>query len=262
LPPSGITKVDYPEEFPSLPPWTSFSSVTSPNDSNTASDINVLANKIPHLDEEQSWYYYLAEIALRKQANSIIDLLYRRGELDWMENAEYLLRQAPLRESELDHWYSLLPPNLRFNADKGTSNELAFLLECRQLQWRQIAYRPLLYYALHRSDTDSYFHRVLPLAQKCLEYAALMIRRQLRQHYHAGTWYSQRSIASCTLLILSAQLRGLPLYVPDWRSLISLSLRALALWEADAQDLGQARVIIETILNKMSPATNEVLLHT
>ena len=203
-------------------------------------------------EEEQSWYYYLAAIALRKEATSIINLLYRPGELSWMENVEHTISQAALQENQLDQWRTLLPSTLKFDADDGAPEDLAFILECRQLQWRQMSYRPLLYYALHRPSTDPYFHHVLPLAQKCLDLCALTIKRLLRPHYYEGTWFIQRAIASATLLILAAQIRGPPLYVSGWRSLVSSSLQALADRKTDAQDLGQARLILAKIFDEVA----------
>ena len=203
-------------------------------------------------EQEQSWYYYLASIALRKEANSIIHLLYTPGELSWMDSVEHVTHQAALQESELDQWYTLLPNTLKFDADEGAPDDLAFILECRQLQWRQMSYRPLLYYVLHQPNEDPHFPHVLPSAQKCLEYCALTIRRLLRPHHYEGTWFIQRAIATATLLILAAQIRGPPLYVSGWEALVSSSLQALAVWKADAQDLDRARLILQRILDTVS----------
>ena len=202
--------------------------------------------------EEQSWYYYLACISLRKGANSIINLLYRPGERSWLENVEHSMSQAVVQENELDQWHTLLPPTLKFDAFDEAPDDLAFILACRSLHWRQISYRPLLYYALHRPDTDPYYGHVLPLAQKCLDYCALTVKRLLRPHYYEGTWFIQRAMASATLLILAAQIRGPPLYISDWESLVSSSIQALANCKEDAQDLNRARLIIKTIFNKLT----------
>lgn len=219
---------------------------------NATPDREVLPLNVGQQQEEQSWYYYLASIALRKEANSIIDLLYRPGEHVWTNNIEHMVSQAALQEHELDQWQTLLPDTLKFDANDGAPEDLAFILECRQLHWRQISYRPLLYYALHRPDTDPYFHHVLPLAQKCLHYCTLTIKRLLRPYYYEATWFIQRNIATATLLVLAAQIRGPPLYVPNWKVLVSSSLRALAIQKVNAPDLGRAQLILERILDKVS----------
>jgi hypothetical protein len=181
-----------------------------------------------------------------------MNLLYKPGERSWVDNVEHMIHKAALQASELDQWRTLLPAMLKFDTDEGASEDLAFILECKQLQWRQISYRPLLYYAIHRPNTDPYFHHVLPLAQKCLEYCALTIRRLVRPYHYEATWFIQRAIATAALLILAAQIRGPPLYVSDWENLISLSLRALAIREAGAPDLGRARLVLERILENVS----------
>ena len=253
LPPSGITNHDFPSELPSLPSWTSVRGGTSDQSSSTTPNWGSISSHVVQQQEEQSWYYYLAAIALRKEANSIVNLLYRPGELGWMDNVDHMIHQAALQESELDQWRSLLPATLSFDAEaEGPPEDLAFILECRQLQWRQMSYRPLLYYALHRPDADPYFYHVLPLAQKCLEFCVLTIQRLLTPHHYEGTWFIQRSIATATLLILAAQIRGPPLYVSDWKNLVSLSLRTLAVRKAEAQDLGRAHLILKKILDQVS----------
>ncbi|KAL6794017.1 hypothetical protein J3E68DRAFT_405732 [Trichoderma sp. SZMC 28012] len=252
LPPAGITSLHFPREFPSLPSWTSFHGSVNENSSNTNSNWQILPSSVIQQQEEHSWYYYLACIALRKKADSINDLLYEPGEHVWLANVEHVMAQAILQEHELDQWRTILPKTLEFDADDGAPEDLAFILECRQLQWRQISYRPLLYYALHKPDTDPYFDRVLPLAQKCLQYCALTIKRLTRPHYYEATWFSYRAISTATLLILAAQLRGPPLYVHNWQALVSLSLRVLAARTARAAYIDQARPVLETLLKHVT----------
>ncbi|KAK4064308.1 hypothetical protein Trihar35433_7825 [Trichoderma harzianum] len=176
----------------------------------------------------------------------------RPGEHVWLANVEHVMAQAILQEHELDQWRTILPKTLEFDPDDGAPEDLAFILECRQLQWRQISYRPLLYYALHKPDTDPYFDRVLPLAQKCLQYCALTIKRLTRPHYYEATWFSYRAISTATLLILAAQLRGPPLYVHNWQALVSLSLRVLAARTARAAYIDPARPVLETLLKHVT----------
>jgi hypothetical protein len=250
LPPSGIASLEFPSEFPSLPLWTSVHG-PSENTPDTASSSESFPLNVVQQEEEQSWYYYLACIALRKQANSIMKLLYQSGEVNWINNVDRMISQVGLLEAELEQWQALLPITLKFDPNEANPKDLAFILECRQLHWRQISYRPLLYYALHKPSRDRYFHLVLPSAQKCLDYCALTIKRLLRPHNYEGTWFIQRAIASAALLILAAQLRGGPLYVPDWEKVVSLALRALAIRERDAQDLGRARLVLEKVLESV-----------
>ena len=241
LPSSGVASFEFPSEFPSPPPWT-------------ARTISTMTEYLPpsvvQHEEEQSWYYYLASIALRKEANSIIHLLYRQGEQYWLDNVEHSIHQAALHEGELDQWRTLLPDTLKFDTDQSV--DLAFILECRLLHWRQILYRPLLYYALNHQETDPHFHRVLPSAQKCLEYCALTIRRLVQPHHYEGTWFIQRAIATATLLVLAAQIRGPPLYVTDWKLLVSSSLQVLAVWKTESQDLARARLILERLSDRIN----------
>lgn len=248
LPLSAIINLEFPSEFPSLPSWTSIQN----NYSNAMPNLECLPTNVVQQEEEQSWYYYLASRALRKKANSIVNLLYHPGQLSWVENIEHMISQAALQENELDQWRTLLPAALQFDDTPDDAPEdMAFILECRQLHWRQIAHRPLLYYALHQPRTDPYFYHVLPLAQKCLDYCALTIKRLVRPHYYEGTWFIQRAIATATLLILATQIRGAPLYVADWRSLVSSALQALSRWKADAQDLDRAQLILRKIIDEL-----------
>lgn len=54
--------------------------------------------------EERGWFFYLAEISLRRTINDALDLLYRNGEKHWMNNIKLLVSQHEEQERQVLLW--------------------------------------------------------------------------------------------------------------------------------------------------------------
>jgi hypothetical protein len=191
LPQSEIADFEYPNLFPSppSPAVTDISSRTSPAlvhqqpDELDFSHIlgapeTVVSTPLPPVDnldirrhskklcnEEESWYYYLTEIALRRIGNRIINTFYRQDHCTWMD-IKPLISIALEFDVQVSAWSANLPPAMqqyetsssirapRFDSPindrhSSASKELSWAIENRLLEMRSWLYQPFLYYAIH-----------------------------------------------------------------------------------------------------------------
>ena len=128
-------------------------------------------------NEEESWYYYLTEIALRRIGNRIINTFFpapsSAGQLSqkpaiWQTNSNIrpLLRMAREFEAQVGSWSAHLPPamqqyetssmirapHLNFQGEGARSHvsrELSWAIDNRLLEMQTWLYQPFLYYLIH-----------------------------------------------------------------------------------------------------------------
>lgn len=122
-------------------------------------------------NEEESWYYYLTEIAVRRIGNRIVNTFYTRDMETWLD-AKPLLRMALEFDDQISQWSSNLPPAMQqwktaytirdptsSTTGKGpaahVSQELSWALENRLLEARSWLYQPFLYNLIHHQHGSS-----------------------------------------------------------------------------------------------------------
>ena len=125
-------------------------------------------------NEEESWYYYLTEIALRRIGNRIINTFFNRDASTWMA-IQPLLPIALEFETQVSAWSANLPaamqrwemsytirapPSDYVNGERGNhaSRELSWAIDNRLLEMRSWLYQPFLYYLIHGEDSTLTLH--------------------------------------------------------------------------------------------------------
>jgi hypothetical protein len=120
-------------------------------------------------NEEQSWYYYLTEVALRRIGNRVLNAFYRgnRPASTW-STVKPFIPIALEFESQINAWAANLPPAMQYygnNENTPTSHattgggshdvqdsislELSWAIGNRLLEIRLWLYQPFLYFAIH-----------------------------------------------------------------------------------------------------------------
>lgn len=116
-------------------------------------------------NEEESWYYYLTEIALRRIGNRIINSFFCQDRSAWL-NIKPFLRIAQEFEVQVSSWSAHLPPAMQqfettsairaphLNSQSGSagnhvSRELSWAVDNRLLEMQTWLYQPFLYYLVH-----------------------------------------------------------------------------------------------------------------
>lgn len=129
LPQSDLCKLEYPYLFPSPPnppspvhiPESSLPTST-PASSTTPSSQAFSTASLPSSQrtEEQSWFYYLSEIALRRIENQILNTFYRADHSSWTQmDVEGLVSAATSIEDQLAIWYSHDPKSAMLQAHRS-----------------------------------------------------------------------------------------------------------------------------------------------
>jgi hypothetical protein len=236
---SGIEELTRADSmFPSLPVFDSES-------------LEFGSGSRPSLSEEQSWAFYLAEISIRRTVTDTVVTLYRKGEGYWLNHIQSLTEQCKACESQIQLWYSHLPPSVRFERNASPNNELAFYLQGRFYQWRTYVLRPLMYYVLHRPASQALTPQITAYAQELVSVCADFIVHSNRGHRHGGTWFSCRASHTCALIILGVVVKADPL-VPaplNWQALVTMAISVLRRWEAQSQDLQRLRNTLEQLFS-------------
>jgi hypothetical protein len=194
LPQSEIANFEYPNMFPSPPSPASPlltgapDSITTPSSihnffdmqygasvsmlsrvdttsSITEEDLEIRKHSKRLCNEEESWYYYLTEVALRRIGNRIINTFFRQDYTSWA-NIKPLTSIALEFDAQVSSWSANLPDAMKqyetsssIRAPKfdplandkysSVSKELSWATDNRLLEMRSWLYQPFLYYAIH-----------------------------------------------------------------------------------------------------------------
>lgn len=116
LPQSDLCKLEYPYLFPSPPnppspvqiPDNSLPTSTPGSTATPASQaFSTASSSSCQREEEQSWFYYLSEIALRRIENHILNTFYRADHSSWTQvDVEEMISAAISIEDQLAIWYA------------------------------------------------------------------------------------------------------------------------------------------------------------
>ena len=185
LPQSNLCKLDYPFLFPSPP--SHGSPVESP-----ASIPSTSSQRLQQA-EEQSWFYYLSEIALRRIENRVLNAFYKEDHQYWLHtDLSVMMSAAEDIEIQMETWYASLPTSIQFdNSIHQASDELRFVTQGRSLLIRGLLYRPFLYYAIHSGQIRTPWDmngRLQAFVQKALTISVACDTGAAMTHRHHGTW--------------------------------------------------------------------------
>ncbi|KAH6611694.1 hypothetical protein C7974DRAFT_407198 [Boeremia exigua] len=254
LPASGLAKVMYPDAFPSPPcgsPVPRSESAADGTVGNTDAPASMLSPEL-----ENSWSYYLSEIAVRHITNRVINIFYQKNESSWLSMPIHqMIWLAQELESQLIQWYNHLPepvatPGLPLSSLQQ-SEELHHMVHTRFPDILERIYRPFLYLAIHLPDGSPAQQLIGPHVEKCLEACLQHAARGSGRHRHHGTWYQNRSVFTKSLLLLAA-VRSRRVNVPaGWRETVHQTTIGLRFWQKEAPDLGRAADILQKLLHNI-----------
>lgn len=167
---SEISLGEYPDLFPS-PPSPIAGDMSDVPSSSTAQqameeELDLRRHAVRLCNEEESWYYYLTEIALRRIGNRIVNTFFRQEPPSWLKNLKPLLYMAREFEAQVSSWSAHLPPamqqyetnsiirapHLSFQNEEDpnhVSRELSWAVDNRLLEMQTWLYQPFLYFFIH-----------------------------------------------------------------------------------------------------------------
>ncbi|KAB8223914.1 hypothetical protein BDV33DRAFT_199960 [Aspergillus novoparasiticus] len=272
LPVSELATLAYPDMFPSPPTPLSpieasqthgNSLVSTPLSSSSCQQSGQSSTfGTPQEVEEQSWYYYLSEIALRRIGNRVLHYFYKEDNRSWSQmNIYEAVAIAEDLEVQLQSWESSVPIQFRGLPSMEEQIELRCMIHGRFTDIKCLLYRPFLYYAIHHKDHKPESNQMFePLAQKALSSILELTTTGAVYHRNHGTWFICRLTTTSALLLLAATKSGL---IPRdqffesscWGGEVGRSFKTcldvLKYWESESPDILKARQIVESLRDEI-----------
>lgn len=102
LPNSSLAAFNYPDMHPSPPDMDAPSPETTVSGHGSAQGRRNFA--LDH-NQEESWYYYLTEITLRRLSNEILNTFYQNGHGGWTDKTiGFMAKAVQESEQQMDEW--------------------------------------------------------------------------------------------------------------------------------------------------------------
>ncbi|KAK9802103.1 putative Zn(2)-C6 fungal-type domain-containing protein [Seiridium cardinale] len=240
LPGSSLNEMRYPNVYPSPPISVPLAWDTSETTERSRTEL------------ELAWFFYLAEIALRRIMNDALSIRYSPSSWyftkTWWKNQEENQFVSYVEEftQKLQSWYNTLPPSMFFSQDPttGAGDILRGILRGHLVDIREVVYFPSLRALMSQPFHDLGSH-TLQIARQALENDLHRIMECQEGFYvrHQGTWLMIRTCTRSCLHLLAVGLRGLrepqiASLLPDgWKPAVGSILRLIDYWQDESPDL-------------------------
>lgn len=198
-------------------------------------------------NEEESWYYYLTEVALRRISNRIVNTFYSGPRSAWMK-VRSLLPVALEFEAQISAWSANLPPSMQHydslspvasgptafpttssaaTDQSSASMELSWATDNRILEMRSWLYQPFLYYAIHQDTmtederldraqlTPSQERILYDLVHAGIDCLLKTLEVRSLRHRHHGVWFDLRAVVTAVVILFAAARSG-AVQVPNY----------------------------------------------
>lgn len=207
---------------------------------------------------EVVWYYFLAEIALRRLANRILNYIYSIRPSETGPLSIDMAEQVGAFEQQASDWKRSLPGPLSLDKLGHTSpgeseihQTLRFILEGELIDCYEIMYWPSIADAINRSGD------LPPLANQDFARKALVLavdridKNGPGFHYrHHGTWIMIRTCTRSGLLLLAASRAShvRHLLPHNWQNAVGKVVNMLRFWRHESEDIANRLNLIEAML--------------
>ncbi|KFY78020.1 hypothetical protein V499_02732 [Pseudogymnoascus sp. VKM F-103] len=204
--------------------------------------------------DEVVWYFYLAEIALRRLGNRILNYVYcYYSSIDSDSNNNAILDF----ESQADSWLQSLPTALSIetvNPEHKKYAALCFILHGHLLDCKEMMYWQAIVDTVHRrqcgSSTELFVRKGLLV---CVQ--RVQINEEGFYHRHHGTWLMLRSCTRSALVLLAAA--RCPELVPTlpegWEEAILKVVDMLSFWKDESMQVLDMLFILERLIEVVAP---------
>lgn len=233
-------------------------------DSFEQSRVDIISQESPSFQAtESSYYFYLAEISLRRLLNRTRTVATLLSPNIDAPNASRLADTLQNLEEQLQQWLECLPPSLRFNIPPETfpspdESELVKLVRERYVEVREILCRAYLYMCLHGgcrltpSQTEAFGAR----ASAGLRLSVYRIQTEVPFFRHPGSWGACRvrfNHALCLIAAYRGKERGEEaaafLVVPPlWRKCVSMVQDRLQAWSYEGAGISELCILLDWLV--------------
>ncbi|KAH8817326.1 hypothetical protein F5884DRAFT_779068 [Xylogone sp. PMI_703] len=203
-------------------------------------------------EDDRAWYFYLAEISLRRLNTRARNDLGRISPPYNQMAIDRLLATVAFYEPQAEAWVHSLPDIISLKSPTKDDDVLKFVLRCHLVDFYELLYWPFVEMAVNQEQrsvlTDRYTQKAL---QGCLD--RFTTGRPGFMHRHHGTWLLMHSCARSAMVLLSAaHSPTVSELLPDgWEEAVLSAIEMLKFWENDAPDASNRRSILEKSLQSL-----------
>ncbi|EED15193.1 conserved hypothetical protein [Talaromyces stipitatus ATCC 10500] len=229
LPGFGLQDLSYPSSFPSPP-------------------LDDLGD-----DSARAWYYYLAEIALRRLANRILYNLFRHQDKGRFPRIVDMVEMTAAFESQALDWMVSLPPIFSLQTPEEQDDVLKFVLRGHLLDCYEWMYFPFMAETINYGRRDPVLDEY---TRKGLQMCAERIRKNEPgfQHRHHGAWLMLRTCTRSALILLAACHSQMvqDLMPQGWKEAVLSAMNMLRFWEDEVGDAQDRLQILTALISEVS----------
>lgn len=207
--------------------------------------------------EEDSWYFLLSEIALRRITDQVAEVVTKhidaKVHYHQSPSIEELVPIVAEFERQAETFREFLPPAIQFpDVPQVASTEWKQYSRGRYYRLLELMYRPFLFTAIHEPNSCSPV--VKNLAEKALVNALRYLQHSHTSHRHHGLWLQLRHELREASLLLAGS-RSPALRMPEgWEVGIAKALATFDYW---SWEFPSCRTYADVILTlSESPLTN------
>ncbi|KAJ9499416.1 hypothetical protein H2202_004999 [Exophiala xenobiotica] len=212
------------------------------------------------------WYFYLAEIALRRLGNRILNYIYDTKAASSLAD---VAESTVGFEQQAADWLRSLPQALDLDCPSvGEESELhhslKFILKGHLLDCYEMMYWPFIVYAVNYDTSSERTASSCPgmgisktvmdsFVTKALMVCVERIEKNEQGFYyrHHGTWLMLRSCTrSAFVLLATARIERLTLLLPErWRHAVEKVMEMLRFWRRESRDVEDRLRLVEGLLD-------------
>jgi hypothetical protein len=197
--------------------------------------------------ENTGWYFYLAEISLRRLTARIRDEIFKFKSLSDASFHEELAHAVTGFEAQVDGWVQSLPHTMDLE-DIIADGVLKFILRGHLNDCYEAIYWPFVEAIInHRGQS----HFMAKYASKGLQMHVerLRVNRAGFRHRHHGTWGMLRTCTRSALVLLAAvrEPEARRLLPDDWESAVTAAIEMLQFWQGQVGDAGDRLIILQDL---------------
>jgi hypothetical protein len=199
--------------------------------------------------EEESWLYYLADIALRRITDNVVSTIYPADQPCDYQDVKYpiekVLPVAEEFERQLEGWHQSLPEPVSFPvSSQQVAREVKYFSRSRYYLTSELLYRPFICHAIHNPKSTR--PEVARLASKGLSYARDYLMASNHRHRHHGKWLQLRRELNFACLLLAAS--GSNIEMPDnWFQGVERAQQNFLRWTTELPCLTSYSSVLNTI---------------
>lgn len=258
LPPCNLAESDFPFSLPTFPMTKSYEESTE----------DILQRENPSNNAPAvSYYYYLAEISLRRLLNRARNAVTNLSPTAGPQTIRLLDETIPKLMNQLQQWLDCLPPSLRFNIPLKSrpppnEPELVKLVRERYVEVRELLHRAYLYVCLHagnaltREQAEAYGAK----ASEALLLSVYRIQTENPFFRHPGSWGACRvrfNHALCLVAAFRAKVAGVPsaeyVTVPSaWADCVRVVIERLKQWSEEGAGIKELSILLEWAMHGLA----------